>query len=254
MAGAATKLVGLTVSETSGVDHPAHLTEGWLVMKQAGAVGARQVPGHLVRTGDVMPEPTAAERMAALTKANEELTAKVEALTKALDAAKPHVEPTEDDLVKAAPPAVRTLLEKARKAEADAVAKAAAAEAEVQKAKDLALDAEAVTKAAPFKDLGLEPKEIGPALRQLGLVNADLAKSVEKALTAAKEQVKTASLFKSVGVDGETIRGGNTYGQMLSVAKAAVAAGNAKTVEQAMATIPDTNPELYASYLEEKGR
>ena len=28
-----TKLTELTIKETSGVDHPAHLHEGWLVMK-----------------------------------------------------------------------------------------------------------------------------------------------------------------------------------------------------------------------------
>ena len=29
----ATKLTELTIKETSGVDHPAHLHEGWMVMK-----------------------------------------------------------------------------------------------------------------------------------------------------------------------------------------------------------------------------
>ena len=28
-----TKLTELTIKETSGVDHPAHLHEGWMVMK-----------------------------------------------------------------------------------------------------------------------------------------------------------------------------------------------------------------------------
>ena len=30
------KMVALKVLETSGVDHPAHLEEGWIVMKNAG--------------------------------------------------------------------------------------------------------------------------------------------------------------------------------------------------------------------------
>ena len=96
---AGTKLVGLTVEETSGVDHPATMREGWLVMKQAGATGLRSVPGRLVKNGDTMPDPTAQERMAALTKANEELTAKVDALTKALEDSRPKPEPTEDELL-----------------------------------------------------------------------------------------------------------------------------------------------------------
>ena len=29
------KMVNLAIEETSGVDHPAHLAEGWLVMKAA---------------------------------------------------------------------------------------------------------------------------------------------------------------------------------------------------------------------------
>ena len=67
--GARTKLVGLTVNETSGVDHPATMTEGWLILKQAGATtGVRSVPGRLVKTAQSGPEGPA-ERLAAIAKA-----------------------------------------------------------------------------------------------------------------------------------------------------------------------------------------
>ena len=35
--GVVAKLVGLDVEETSGVDYPAHLDNGWIVMKATGA-------------------------------------------------------------------------------------------------------------------------------------------------------------------------------------------------------------------------
>jgi hypothetical protein len=35
LAGRTRKMVNLAIEETSGVDHPAHLHEGWLVMKSA---------------------------------------------------------------------------------------------------------------------------------------------------------------------------------------------------------------------------
>jgi len=46
----ATKMVRLAVDETSGVDHPAHLSEGWLVMKSANAEEIEAVIDSLTET------------------------------------------------------------------------------------------------------------------------------------------------------------------------------------------------------------
>jgi hypothetical protein len=49
----ATKMVRLAVDETSGVDHPAHLSEGWLVMKSANAEEIESVINSLTNTDSV---------------------------------------------------------------------------------------------------------------------------------------------------------------------------------------------------------
>ena len=46
----AKKMVRLAVDETSGVDHPAHLSEGWLVMKSANAEEIEAVIDSLTET------------------------------------------------------------------------------------------------------------------------------------------------------------------------------------------------------------
>ena len=67
-----TKMVGLQVSETSGVDHPAHLTEGWVVIKAAGPdalltdTEEQPVPDTVIKAKpetDGIPEPDADDAM-----------------------------------------------------------------------------------------------------------------------------------------------------------------------------------------------
>jgi hypothetical protein len=64
------KMVALKVLETSGVDHPAHLEEGWIVMKNANATEAPV-------SDEVVLEPTLEEayieRVVELEKALEDV-------------------------------------------------------------------------------------------------------------------------------------------------------------------------------------
>ena len=50
----ARKLVKLNIKETSGVDHPAHLTEGWVVMKSADPSDVTAVLDELRPTDEVV--------------------------------------------------------------------------------------------------------------------------------------------------------------------------------------------------------
>lgn len=254
--GDPTKLVGLNVRETSGVDHPAHLREGWLVMKQAGATeGPRSVPGRLITK-----EEPVGDTLADVTKERDNLATRVTELEKALRIAKGEEQgPSEDEIIKAAPPAVRELLEKARAAQAEAVAKAAAAEAVVAKALEDKADAEATAAAEVYKSLGMKPDEVGPALRRLEVADPTLAKSVRQALDASLAQLKTSDLFKSVGTSvADTTAAASAagaYGQMVELAKAKVAAGVVKSVEAGVALVAQERTDLYAEYLNEsKGR
>jgi len=60
----ARKMVGLNIEETSGVDHPAHLQEGWLVIKSENSgvddllsdLQANQEPDASLLTEETMPQ------------------------------------------------------------------------------------------------------------------------------------------------------------------------------------------------------
>lgn len=250
----AAQLVGLRPDETSGVDHPAHLHEGWLVMKSQSGTSDRGIPAHLIKEAAVPDASTndQGQQVADLAKQVAELVTKNAELQAALDAATPATEPTEDEVLKAAPAGVRAIIEKAKADAKDAVEKAAALEAEVAKARDAAADLVAIEKAAPYKALGLDPSTIGVALRKMTGVDSEAADAIHVALTAATNRDAASGIFKEVGVNGQA-SGGSAYSQMTNIAKSMVAAGTAKTVEAAIAGMVDTHPDLMSQYFEEKG-
>lgn len=271
----APRLVNLVIEETSGVDHPAHLHEGWLVVKASpdstketnmgdtdkGMMGygddeekmqdEKKMDGY--GDGDAMGRmEVMGARLAELESRLAELEGK--ATTDDAMAEEQAMEDMEeaakaDDLValaKSAPPALRKALAGLAKAKADA-------EVALVKERDLRLDEQAVTKArAAFSHLTLDPTRVGPALRRLALIDEELAKSVEEALTSADAQNESADIFREVGANA-TGATGDAYSRMTALAKAAVAAGTAKTLEQGIAEVALTNPTLYNEYLTEKG-
>lgn len=337
-------MVNLAIEETSGVDHPAHLHEGWLVMKAADPqdvekamkamrtddgveypaeayayvpdpespstwklrlwespsekVTARQVGMALAAMGpgfrgqkveipaDDMPGVRAKVRAAwkevhpdasddevpevlkstdaqegRMEKSTEErLEETLEALSKAEariaeleKAAEPAVdiEPSEDDMLKEAPEAVRKAFETLEKQAQEAVAKAEAAEEALRKERDERMDAEAIEKArAAFGNLGLDAEQVGPALRRLTETDEVLAKAVEAALTAADAKVESADIFTEIG--RTSAPAGSALHKAESMAKAAVADGGAATFEQALTDVFASDPALYTEYLAEK--
>ena len=58
MANRTRKMVNLAIEETSGVDHPAHLHEGWLVMKSADESEVQRVLDESLTEEEIMPENT----------------------------------------------------------------------------------------------------------------------------------------------------------------------------------------------------
>lgn len=256
------KLVSMEIEETSGVDHPAHLREGWLVMKAADATEARELLDAIKTAagGSDQPEDTrmseeiiedAIDPVDALAKANERI-AELEA---ALAAAVPTEEPVaeiDDDLLKSVPDAVRKMLDEQAAQVADALAKAAATETELRKERAARADEAAIAKAAGWTSLTLDPQEIGPMLRRLAESDADLAKAVETILAAANAQAESAGIFAEIGKAGRP-DGGDAYGALESLAKAAVDAGAYPTFEQAFVKVAEQNPELYIRHLSEKG-
>ena len=246
----ARKMVNLSIEETSGVDHPAHLSEGWLVMKAANATDVADLIDTSLTTEKGVPM-TVEEQLA-------EANAKIETLTKALDekATAPAEPVVEEDateaLIKSLPEPVRKMLADAETTAAEAVAKAADAEQALAVEKAASADREAIEKAkASLGSLGLDPAEVGPTLRRLHETDPDLAKSVEQVLVAANAKVESADIFSEIGKSAG-FRSTDSMEKATAMAKAAVAAGASPTVEQALADVWMKNPDLYAAHNNEQ--
>jgi DNA mismatch repair ATPase MutS len=189
------------------------------------------------------------ERVVELEKALEASNAQVEKLEKAYeDMAKEDEEEVEDDeeedMMKSLPQPVREMLEKAAN-------EANYAKEELRKEREARRDEEFVQKAAAWSHLTVDAKDLGPALRRLTDIDANLASQVEKALSAANAQSESAAIFDEIG-RGSRPDDGSAYAKVESMAKAAVNNGDFKTMEQAVASIVTQNPDLYAAYRAEQ--
>lgn len=284
----ATKMVRLAVDETSGVDHPAHLSEGWLVMKSANAEEIEAVIDSLTETtitkeDSVSDESTVVTEDAVVAEAPvAEATetespavdkdAKIAELEAELEKAKKMPaflspdkmeDETEEEYAKRMkkmeeekamgkkPMKMEKSLESVEKAFAVEKARADEAVALLQKERDERADADAVAKAKNWNNLPLEAEKVGPALRRLSQINEDLAKSIEGILDAVNTQAKTSNLFAEIGkaADAST----DAYSRLTALAKAAVESGVAPSFEVAMADAAVANADLYKQYLTEKG-
>jgi len=256
LAGRTRKMVNLSIEETSGVDHPAHLHEGWLVMKSAEESEVQRVLDESLTEEDSIMEDTTTtatdEQVAKAEMTLEDAMAKIAELEAKLsekEMAKeeePKSEETEDeDYMKSAPESVVKMIENFRK-------QAEEATAELKKERDARADAEAVEKAKGWANLNLDAEKVGPALRRLSNVDADLAKSVEELLASVNAQAESAAIFAEIGKSAD-FKSGNAYERMTTLAKSAVEEGVAKSFEQALADVATKNPDLYSQYLSEKG-
>jgi hypothetical protein len=284
----ARKMVSLNIEEASGVDHPAHLQEGWLVIKSTDS-DVSNLLSDLTKTEDSssnrltqdgteeepMPQDEAtietpaletevvekdalADAQAKIKELEMKLGETMEELDKMKkmygnkkDDEKMKKSDDTEDVMKSAPEAVQAIVVEMRKAADEATARATAAEEVLLKERDERADAEAITKAKAWGHLPIEAEKIGPALRRLAGIDADLAKSVEEMLNAVEAQAESANIFAEIG-KSTTPNSGSAYEQLSSMAKA-VADTSGVTFEQAFANAVSENTALYSQYLNEKG-
>ena len=254
------KMANLVIEETSGVDHPAHLHEGWLVMKSADESEVQRVLDETLTKEESMPkdmqdekDPLATEEVDKAEMTMEEamkkiadLEAKLSEMDKMYGEKEPESEKTEyEDFMKSAPESVVKMIEDFKK-------QAETATEELRKEREAKADADAIEKAKGFSNLNLYAEKVGPALRRLSTVDADLAKSVEEILTSVNAQAESANIFAEIGKSADFTTG-DAYGRLTTMAKSAVEEGNAKSFEQAFADAASSNPELYVQYRNEKG-
>jgi hypothetical protein len=259
------KMVNLAIEETSGVDHPAHLHEGWLVMKSASESEVQRVLDKSLTKEDstmedmktteateVKVEKTVEEELAMAQARIAELEAKL-----AEKEQKPEVEvemamnedsmkpKEEEDYMKSAPTSVVKMITDLKK-------QAEEATAELRKEREARADAQSVEKAKGWANLNLNAEKVGPALRRLSETDSELAKSVEEILSSVNAQAESASIFAEIGKSAD-FKSGNAYERMTTLAKSAVDEGVAKSFAQALADVASKNPDLYSQYLSEKG-
>ena len=260
------KMVNLAIEETSGVDHPAHLHEGWLVMKSASESEVQRVLDKSLTEEDSnmedmktteatedKVEKTVEEELAAAQARIAELEAKLAEkeekpeleveMAMGQDSKEPKKE--EEDYMKSAPAPVVKMIEDLRK-------QAEEATAELRKERDARADAQAVEKAKGWANLNFDAEKVGPALRRLSETDSELAKSIEEVLSSVNAQAESASIFAEIGKSAD-FKSGNAYERMTTLAKSAVEEGVAKSFAQALADIATKNPDLYSQYLSEKG-
>lgn len=258
------KLIEMNIEETSGVDHPAHLREGWLVMKATDASEAsdlldkiKAAVGHPINPEEELMSEETPEVEAApvdeLAKANERI-AELEAALAAVEtpAAETVEVDVDEDLLKSVPEAVRKMLDDQAAAVTEALAKAAATEDELRKERAARADEAAIAKAAEWTSLTLDAAQVGPMLRKMSEIDADLAAAVETVLAAANAQAESAGIFAEIGKAGRP-EGSDAYETLESLAKSAVEAGVSPTFEQAFVKVAEQNPDLYIRHLNEKG-
>lgn len=250
----ARKMVKLKVVETSGVDHPAHLNEGWVVIKHQENPESEQ-GANMAEENVEVTEGEALEE--SLVKAQERIAELEEALAAEIEKAKgkkPAFLTTdeedmedEEDMMKSVPEPVREMLNKAQ-------ADANAAREELRKEREERRDAEFVAKArTSWQNLSIDPEVVGKAMRRLSDVDASLAEVITKALDSAEAQAESANIFAEIGTAGRPDNG-DAYGKVQALAKSLVAEGKSATVEQAVVDLISNDPSLYHDYVAEKRR
>lgn len=249
----ARKMYDMDVSETSGVDWPAHLAPGWVVCKSATSQEVNALFGTTEGTAAMANEPTLedlkkelADKEEALAKA---VAAQEAAETKATDLEKQleEAKPADDDITKGMPAEVK---ERFEKMEADA----AAAREELAKERNARLDDIAKAEYGKmFKAVAIDTDQTGPQFRQLEIISPELHKAVITALKAADAQLDAAGLFKSVGQDGGAGEPTTPLEKMQAKADEIAKADTTLTKEQAFAKAMAENGDLYKEYLKEKG-
>lgn len=287
----ARKMVSLNIEETSGVDHPAHLHEGWLVIKSDNLTSMDDLLSDLNKTEDqsdeslkqrgTEEEPMAqdeTQKAAPMPEEDKEKMMKPEDEKMSYDEMKKKIKDLEEELdkamkklakmtdkedemkkeedisslIKQAPEAVRVMLETMEKSANESKARLTEVESVLKSERVARANADAVEKAKAWKFLGLDAEKVGPALRELAEINEDLAKSVEEALSSVNAQAESANIFAEIGKSANPTTG-NAYEQLTSMAKSASEGKSGLTFEQAFSNAVISNPDLYNQYLSEKG-
>jgi len=232
-----TKLTELTIKETSGVDHPAHLHEGWLVMKAE----------DLDNTLDQIIEPDSQENTVELNATPEvedvieeatEVEAAPEMVTEATPVAASVDGPDETEVQKEITD-LRKELDLAKEAH-----RALVEERELEKA---------ATSAHQWAILpGLNPVDFAKVLVRLRAADQEVAKEIEAILSASSVALSEAGVFTELGAEGDEDGAMDAFGRIEKAAQVLVDSGEATSLAKGITLVAERNPSLYNDYINEK--
>jgi len=289
----APKMVRLAVDETSGVDHPAHLSEGWLVMKSADAEAIEAVIDSLTESvvknnNDSITEETKEDSVSDETKNTEDAVvtetpaeAVVESTTESLEKANARIAELEAELEKAKKKPMKmedkmedetdeeymARLRSMKKEAPEEVVKAIDfLEKSVSDAKARAEMAEATLKKE--RDERADADAVVKAKNWTNLpIDAEKVGPALRRLSVIDEELAKSleGILSAVNEQAKTANlfaeigkavdntATDAYARLTSLAKSAVEQGLAGSFEQAMADVAVANQDLYKQYLSEKG-
>ena len=153
-------------------------------------------------------------------------------------------EPTEEDFLKAMPEALRKRWE-----ENERLTKEAMETARIEKEKRERR--EYIEKVAPYKPLGLVADDDWELLQAIDKMDAKLRDRLVQVMKSASEALRQSSLFASIGQRSPGAVG-TAWAQAEALAVEMLSKGAAKTKEQAIAQVFESNPELRQQYAAEK--
>lgn len=212
-----TKLADLMVKETSGVDHPAHLHEGWLVIKSE----------DLTTTLDGLTE---SDTLLKETHVDLQVTETIE----------PTIEKAADnDEIKKELSDLRKALDDARR-ETDSIKAVRALEKATEVAHAWAILPE------------LNPVEFAPVLVQVRETMPEAALLIEKVLEASSRAMRESGLLTELGTTSSATDN-DAWTVITAQANKMVSDGLAPSFAKAVTTIAEGNKDLYTQYLNEKG-
>ncbi len=232
------KLVDLEIEETSGVDHPAHLYEGWLVRKDAAAVLDQVLTEVRDMTNDTDQGAITVDLNTTIEAPAEEVIVEEEAPVIEPEPVLKHDDGTSDTVTKE--------LADLRKALDDATAEAASLREEREMEK-------ATERVGAWRILpGVVVDDFAPVLRSLRGAAPESATIVESILDGCAEALAEAGVLKELGTDLDD-SSTDAFNQIEALAKSAVEAGRAKNQHEAIGLVASENPDLYSRYRSEAG-
>lgn len=156
-------------------------------------------------------------------------------------------EPTEEDILKSADPAIQAIVKQAK-------AQAALAEKAIAKMRDVEMQKEAIEKTKDLTNIGSDNKELVELYKSLNATDSKLCEKVFEVLTKANNVAAGSDIFKEIGAAapaGETPQGKQTAWNKIEARAAEIAKSASISKEMAISRVMDEQPELYEAYLKE---